>query len=82
MKVDKNVIQICMGSSCFSRGNSRNLEIIKDFIKEHDIDANVYMKGHLCAKKCEQGPIIEINGKIYKQVSESGITKILESILL
>lgn len=82
MKGNKNVIQICMGSSCFSRGNSRNLEIIKDFIQENNIEANVFMKGHLCAKNCKQGPIIEINGITYEQVSESGITKILESILL
>lgn len=82
MDLKKNLIQICMGSSCFSRGNSRNLEIIKDFIKDHNIDAEVNLKGHLCANQCDKGPIIEINSESFKAVSESGITKILESKLL
>jgi NADH:ubiquinone oxidoreductase subunit E len=82
MDLKKNVIQICMGSSCFSRGNSGNLEIIKNFIEDNKINAEVNLKGHLCANKCDKGPIIKINNEVFEAVSESGISKILESKLL
>jgi len=32
-------ITVCMGSSCFARGNQQNLAFIEAFIKAHDIEA-------------------------------------------
>ena len=34
-------ITVCMGSSCFARGNQENLAYIEEYIKEHGIDANI-----------------------------------------
>ena len=41
----KNQIIICMGSSCFSRGNRVNLELIKAWLSERKIEAEVGFKG-------------------------------------
>ena len=38
-----NEIKICMGSSCFARGNNENLEIIETFIKENNLEAKMYI---------------------------------------
>ena len=32
-----DIITVCMGSSCFSRGNSSNAELIQLFIKENNL---------------------------------------------
>lgn len=79
MNTNKDVIQICLGSSCFSRGNTRNLEVIKNYIEENDLSAEINLKGHLCSNKCNRGPIIKINDKVYEGVTESSLIKILES---
>ncbi len=74
-------ITICLGSSCFSRGNNATLEIIKNYLREKNIKSKVNFKGHLCAGKCKMGPVIEINGKVIYNVSEKNIIMILEKNL-
>ncbi len=37
----KSKIRICMGSSCFRRGNRKNLEFIETYIEEHGYAADV-----------------------------------------
>ena len=34
----KHTITICMGSSCFARGNKRNLKIIEEYLARYKID--------------------------------------------
>lgn len=79
MNNKKDVIQICLGSSCFSRGNARNLDVLKNYIKENNLSAEVELKGHLCAELCNRGPIIKINDDVYEGVTESSLIKILET---
>lgn len=38
----KHDITICLGSSCFSRGNKSVLEIVKTFLKEHNLESEVF----------------------------------------
>jgi NADH:ubiquinone oxidoreductase subunit E len=61
-------ITICMGSSCFSRGNSRNIEVIQDFLKTQPLPPPVALSGHLCEGHCNSGPNVTINGKMYHEV--------------
>ncbi len=72
-------ITICLGSSCFSRGNDKNLEIIKGFLKEHNLKNTVGFKGHLCDDKCNKGPMLQINGKEYCNVNKDNIISILKN---
>lgn len=58
-------IRICMGSACFARGNSENLEFIENYIKENNLDANVEVYGARCSDNCEKGPNIIIGEKSY-----------------
>ncbi len=73
----RDEITICLGSSCFSRGNDKNLEIIKGFLKEHDLKDVVSFKGHLCDEKCNQGPVLQINGTEYTNVTKENIISLL-----
>lgn len=61
-------ITICMGSSCFSRGNNRTIEVIQHFLTNRDIAAPVHLCGHLCEGLCKQGPNVVIDGKLYQEV--------------
>jgi NADH:ubiquinone oxidoreductase subunit E len=75
-------IRICLGSSCYTRGNSENLLIIKDFVANTGIDCDIDFRGHLCSEKCNRGPVIEIGTKVYEEVSPSSLMKILANTLM
>ena len=36
-----HVIKVCMGSSCFARGNAKNLQLIQNFLEQNEIEAEV-----------------------------------------
>ncbi len=71
-------IKVCMGSACFAKGNQENLEFIKKYIEENNLDSEVTIIGSLCENKCEIGPRIIVNNKEYTNVDD--IQKILKEI--
>lgn len=75
-------VTVCMGSSCFSRGNSRNVEIIQNFIKDNGLDAKVAVSGCLCSGHCKEGPVLNINGELIKEVLPETIPDLLAHKLL
>ncbi len=70
-------ITICLGSSCFSRGNKSTMEVIKSYLKEHDLEERVFFHGDLCDNLCEHGPVMKINGEIYQNVTSDNVYEIL-----
>lgn len=71
-------ISICMGSSCFARGNKATLQKIKDYIKKHKIEDKVLFKGARCFDKCGKGPNLMIDGKLFHQVNDENVETILD----
>lgn len=71
-------ITICMGSSCFSRGNSVIAQMIQDFIRDNNLENDVEIRGCLCTGECRQGPNIRIDGKLYSQVSPGSLNDLLK----
>lgn len=78
---EKNEIMICLGSSCFSRGNQETLTVIKSYIQTKNLNADLTFKGKLCSGLCNEGPIVVINGEIFREVSADTIIPILEKKL-
>ena len=72
-------IKVCMGSACFAKGNLENLEYIRQYIDENNLDSNVQIVGALCENKCSDGPRIIVDGKEYKRVTKEEIAKLLRS---
>lgn len=71
-------IRICLGSSCYSRGNNVHLEVIRKYIAENRLEAEISFSGHLCEELCSSGPILRIDDKVYKEVNLSGLYHILQ----
>ena len=72
-------IVVCMGSSCFARGNDENLKFIENYIKENKLEANVKLSGSRCENKCAFGPNIIIDGKFYQEVDVEKLKEILKN---
>ena len=81
--MDMPSINICMGSSCFARGNEQNLAIIEQYLNEHNLvdDVDVELGCSICKEQCSKGPNIVFNGKLYNNVDASLILKLLKENL-
>lgn len=74
----ETVISVCMGSSCFARGNNRTLEIIRRYIAENTSSGvSVSIKGNMCQGQCSKGPNITIDGRLFSGVLPENVCDIL-----
>jgi NADH:ubiquinone oxidoreductase subunit E len=79
--VDNRIdIQICLGSSCFSRGNKRLVKVVEQYLNERNLRHLVYFHGAHCFSSCDRGPLISIDGKEYTGLNEDKVIMILDGI--
>jgi len=74
----KSRIRICMGSSCFRRGNRKNLEFIEAYMEKNQCSADVELLGSRCEEECRKGPNIQINGQMFHEVNEEMLYDLLK----
>ena len=74
-------MHICLGSSCFSRGNKDVVNFIKEYLHKNHLDDKVVFKGARCMGLCSNGPNLSINGVTIEGISISKIESILEKEL-
>ena len=75
----KKEVVICLGSSCFSRGNKSLLRAINQFIKDNNIEDQVYFHGGHCFGQCAEGPILKVDNELYTSVDEQKMISILSN---
>ncbi len=75
-------IEICLGSSCFSRGNKEVVQVIRDYLIKNHLNDKVVLRGARCMNRCSDGPFVIINGKTFNSIGVQDIEKILEKELL
>ena len=76
---DKKEIVICLGSSCFARGNNKNLEFIQRYLKVNNVKGKITCKGQLCSQQCSKGPVVIIDGEMFTDVNKTKLMEILNS---
>ena len=79
MTLLKKEIKICLGSSCFSRGNKMTLRLVQKYLKDHQLERDVILKGNHCFSNCSAGPTMKIGEKVYEQVTSETVLEILDS---
>ncbi len=80
MPSDDGVVEIvvCLGSSCFARGNSENLAIINSLVQSRGLQAAVRLTGKLCQDQCKLGPNVTIGGVLHHSVTTERLRELLE----
>ena len=78
MKAIKTELTICLGSSCFARGNKMAVSVIQEYIKQNELETHVHFKGNHCFGNCNKGPVLQINEKIFEEVSLDDLAEILD----
>ena len=72
-------MQICLGSSCFSRGNREVVMFIREYLKKNHLEDRIVFRGARCMSLCSNGPNLRINQRIIEGVTLTGIEEILEN---
>ncbi len=81
MPLLKMEIKLCLGSSCFSRGNKMTLQVVQKYLKDHQLERDVILKGNHCFSNCSAGPSMKIGEKVYENVTSEKVLEILEAEL-
>lgn len=68
-----------MGSSCFSRGNGLNVELIQEYLARNGLDARIEVSGTLCEGMCGDGPILSVDGRVFKGMYPGRIREVLDA---
>ena len=76
----KPKIVICMGSSCFARGNEKTVEACESFLAEHGLkdEVDVDLGASLCTGRCADGPVVVVDDKVYTHVDPLVMRDILD----
>ena len=72
-------VTICMGSSCFSRGNNQNLEAVRNWLTANGKMTTVDLKGCRCGGHCGEGPNVWINDQCHSGVTPETVPALLEA---
>ncbi|MCC8181085.1 MAG: (2Fe-2S) ferredoxin domain-containing protein [Planctomycetes bacterium] len=74
-------VSLCMGSSCFTRGNNRLLQALEDTIKANAWEERVILTGLRCENRCGQGPNVFIDGKLHQGLDAGTLLDLLYDLL-
>ncbi len=78
---NKHTIILCLGSSCFARGNHLLIEPVKRFLLKNQLEDKIEFKGGHCCNECNEGPVMLIDGKAYHNVTKENFEEILGKAL-
>jgi hypothetical protein len=67
-------IVVCLGSSCFARGNADNLAILKECAAS---DPSLRLTGSLCQDHCRKSPNLRIAGRVHHGVTPAHLHNLL-----
>ena len=75
-------ITLCMGSSCFARGNEKNLALCEKFLDARGLqdEVDLVLGACLCKGRCSEGPVVVIDGKVHTSVDEGVMSDLLENL--
>jgi NADH:ubiquinone oxidoreductase subunit E len=74
-------IVICLGSSCFARGNAETLRTVKTYLEQCAVAAKLCTRGALCQRECAKGPSIVVDGIQHNHVKPDYAIELIEQAI-
>ena len=75
------ILTLCLGSSCFTRGNGDNLPVIQDYLRQRGLDGRVALRGSRCVGRCLHGPNLKVDDVFLQDVRPATLLAELERVL-
>jgi NADH:ubiquinone oxidoreductase subunit E len=74
-------VVVCLGSSCFARGNSQNLAVVEAYLLNRGIQNSVRVTGCLCQDECKRGPNLVVRGEHLHETDPTRLREILTALI-
>ena len=76
---NRTEIIICLGSSCFARGNRKTVKLINDYLKNHNLLGLVHFHGGHCFGRCDKGPVLKLGVEFHENLSMESVNTLLDN---
>ncbi len=73
-------LEICLGSSCYCRGNCELIEVIEKFIQETSLHDQIDFVGTSCEGYCANGPTLKVDTKRYNEIDREVLIDLLNKL--
>jgi NADH:ubiquinone oxidoreductase subunit E len=74
-------IVICLGSSCFSRGNKQSVKLLEEYLRNNHLREKVFFHGGHCFGRCVEGPILQVEDQVLEHFNPGNLKETLDGIL-
>ncbi len=71
---------LCLGSSCYARGNRDNLERMQEAMEEGEMD-HIALEGCHCTGNCRKGPNITIDGDVIHEMTPEVFETVVDELV-
>lgn len=78
MDMNKKEVVICLGSSCFARGNKQLVKTVNDYLRDRNLLNDVRFHGERCFGQCAVGPSIKLDGLLLERLDEDSVIALLD----
>jgi NADH:ubiquinone oxidoreductase subunit E len=78
MEIEKKEVVICLGSSCFARGNKQLVKIVTDYLRDRNLLNEVRFHGERCFGQCAVGPSLKFDGILREKMDEESVIATLD----
>ena len=82
MEMIKKEVVICLGSSCFARGNKQLVRIVNDYLRDRNLLNEVRFHGERCFGECAAGPSLKLDGILKERQDEDSVIAILDAFFI
>ena len=73
-----STLTICLGSSCFTRGNDENLPRIQELLARGGLEERVRLRGSRCEGRCQHGPNLRVDEEFLPALEPDELLRELE----
>jgi NADH:ubiquinone oxidoreductase subunit E len=75
-----HAITICLGSSCFTRGNDEHLPLLQEAITVRGLGERAALRGSRCEGQCQHGPNVRVGETLVHGVTAADLSTILDGL--
>jgi len=73
-------VVVCLGSSCFARGNSEVLAMLQQYAQKSGSNPLLHLAGCLCQDQCKQGPNLKIGDEFHHNITATSLRELLRGM--
>jgi len=75
-------IYVCVGSGCHLKGSYEIIHLLKEAIKQHQLDATVELKASFCLGHCVNGVSIKLDDETFTGFNKDNFNERFNETLL